>query len=177
MIALKLSISVLVGEQSCFSSIILHWGWSPFTGAPESEWSTFIFASTRCKDFFLGYHIYWSGNWSSWPNSNGSYPNWGKTVEVSQKFVMKLMMEKWRWTKWLYNPLRCNCACPERHQRVLMSFWKRMRLNMFANVLYMSSLLKSRAWTLSAHACFVKLPGTYISWGIKACCFLPPQWS
>ena len=26
MIVLKLSISALVGEQSCFSSIILHWG-------------------------------------------------------------------------------------------------------------------------------------------------------
>ena len=65
MIVLKLSISALVGEQSCFSSIILHWGHNKILSCSasmilshEKYWShhriLLSFASEHARTFSSG---------------------------------------------------------------------------------------------------------------------------
>ena len=54
------------------------------------------------------------GSCSLWPNKQWKFAKLGKTATDQPKVsVMKMMMEKWGENKWLYDHLRCNCACTE----------------------------------------------------------------
>ena len=90
MIVLKLSISALVGEQSCFSSIILHWGHNRILLSSasmilphEKYWShnriLLSFASKCARTFSLGstYIVLKSG--SLWPNKQWKSSKLGKS--------------------------------------------------------------------------------------------------
>jgi len=106
-IILKLSTSALAGEQSCFSSIVLHWGHNRIVLSSasmilphEKYWShntiLLCFNSKWARTFSLGStYIVFKKVVHYGLTSNGSLPKWGKVnASESEGSVMKLMVKK-----------------------------------------------------------------------------------